>query len=185
MLHYNGGTSAVLPLCFQQWANIPNARVSLDLTTLHLWAGSLGECKVLFQFSSTISDVLQELHTLLRPEPSKFLSNELFSTINEPETIISRLTRFCIAHNREADEFSTDEILEAVECISQGERGLSESQLRCRGMVKWAAKDLAGQPLLITDGGLFSMGVSVTVLPAGYSSIDLLLLHKERKPLSM
>ncbi|KAJ2982620.1 hypothetical protein NUW58_g6403 [Xylaria curta] len=151
-----------LALRLHKWENTPKARVTPDLTTLHLWARTLGECKVAFRFSTVVSEVLEQVRTLLQPKSSEFLENSLLNTIRKPETFIPRVARVCVAHEAYTKNHSVPEILEAFESIFKGLRvgSLSDKQMNCTGMIKVAANSLVGKSFLITPSGLFGIGLN-------------------------
>ncbi|KAI1404341.1 HET-domain-containing protein [Hypoxylon fuscum] len=147
----------------RQWEDAPPARVTADLSTVHLWARSLGRCKVAFQFSSKGTDVLDQIRGLLKTDPLSLPEGSIGRTIRKPETLIPRMARACVRHAVRQSHFSTEELLKTFDIIFEymksGKRP-EGSKGSCWIMIEEdAVENLVGKTLFVTEGGCFGIGV--------------------------
>ncbi|KAI6083982.1 HET-domain-containing protein [Hypoxylon rubiginosum] len=138
----------------------PPAKVTTDLSTAHLWARSLGTCRIVLKFDSLASNVLiNQFCGLLQKGPSEALESDAGKSIRKPDTLVPRMVRAFIAHHVRQHEYSTEEILKTFDLIFDFNTPTRPIGNHCWAMIEDAAQDLTGKTLFVTEGGCFGIGV--------------------------
>ncbi|KAI4869753.1 HET-domain-containing protein [Hypoxylon rubiginosum] len=138
----------------------PPAKVDADLSTAHLWARSLGTCKVVLKFDSLASNVLiNQFCGLLKKGPSQALESDVGKSIRNPDTLTPRMARAFVAHHVRQHEYSTEEILNTFDLIFDFNTPSRPIGNHCWAMIEDVAEDLRGKTLFVTAGGCFGIGV--------------------------
>ncbi|KAI1337270.1 HET-domain-containing protein [Xylariaceae sp. FL0016] len=156
---HRGRKDVVEPL--YQWKNGPRTRVTSDLTTVHMWARSLGTCKVALRFASDTWTVMDQIHALIRPDTAARSGDSLFRAIRKQDDLVPRLANACIVHQGETEDFSHNVIFQTFdELFRLGDAGkLQVANQKCRRMILSAAEKLIGKALIVTERGSFGVGV--------------------------
>lgn len=132
--------------------------VSVEHTTLRLWARYLGTCRVAVQFADTKSNVLEQIHGLLQMD---VLEHDIGQTARKSENLIPRIARLCVAHRSLLSDFSAEEILETFSSVfdSDPDAQQNSSHGPFWDIIKSAAEVLTGKALLVTNNGCLGICV--------------------------
>lgn len=154
-LHIDRNGQVAIPLTQSKHSS---ASVSVQHTTLRLWARYLGTCKAQVRFGDTESKVIQQIHALLRMD---VLSDDLGKTLRNSETLISRIARACVTHHLSLSDLSTKEILDtfywAFNTVPEALQDSSRES--CWTRIVGGAQQLTGKALIFTEDGCFGISV--------------------------
>ena len=150
-----------------QWDEASADRVSDDLTTLHLWARTLGPSKVVRRFGSDASANVAKIYELIKTDISALPPGSAGRSIRDPESLGRRIARACVAHHARSHECTGDELLAAFDIMGKkaktGEtvtrRNEPKDQLVWQTILR-SARKLPGKVLFVTESGCLGVGVS-------------------------
>ncbi|KAI1766154.1 hypothetical protein GGR53DRAFT_487648 [Hypoxylon sp. FL1150] len=140
--------------------DVPSAKVTSDLATAHLWARSLGTCKIVLTFDSVFTDAfVNQLRGLLQKGPSEVLESDAGKSIRKLDTLVPRMARAFVAHHVQQHQYSTEEILATFDLIFDFKTPTRPIGNHCWAMIEDAAEGLTGKTLFVTEGGCFGICV--------------------------
>lgn len=134
-----------------------SARVSVEHSTLRLWARCLGTCKVAIQFADAESIIFEQIEGLLQTDGLEAITGK---PVKKPGTLISRIARTCVAHYASSYDFSTNEIVEAFYLVFKSDSDSLDGPVgSCLSLILTAAGALSGKVFLTTEDGCFGISV--------------------------
>lgn len=120
-------------------------RVLPGFSTLSLWARCVGTCQVLFRFDTTWTEVVRNIIEVLDTT-----DHVLWRTTWDSRTVRERFVRACFSHSNLCDEYSMDEIMNAMrEICRKSFKGYRH--INCFEQLRDDLDCMYGRPVLLIE----------------------------------